>query len=227
VAGALRSFLRYLQFHGLRGSSLIAAVPIIRGWRLSRLPKAMTEKQRQDFLSEFDRSTATGRRNYAMVLCQLDLGLRVSEVARLRLDDINWREAIVRIEVAKTGRARELPLPVRVGRAISQYFRNGRPSSSDRHVFLRHRWRHGVAVGPDVIRRVIYRTFAKMKGCEHLRGSHVLRHTAATQMLRNGASLKKIADVLGHRSMNTTVIYAKVDLRTLAAVALPWPGVQP
>lgn len=227
AAGSLRSFLRYLQVQGLCGSSLIAAVPSIRAWRQARLPKTMTEKQRRDFLAAFDRMTATGRRNYAMVLCQLDLGLRVSEVAGLRLDDIDWRKAVVRIEAAKMGRARELPLPVRVGRAISQYLGDGRPLTSDRHVFLRHRWRHGIPVGADVIRKVIADTFAKVKGCEHLRGSHVLRHTAATRMLRNGASLKKIADVLGHRSMNTTVIYAKVDLGILAAVALPWPEVQP
>ncbi len=227
AAGSLRSFLRYLQTQGLCGSSLIAAVPIIRDCRLARIPKTMTEKQRRDFLSAFDRSTATGRRNYAMALCQLDLGLRVSEVVGLRFDHIDWRKATVHIEAAKTGRARELPLPDRVGRAISQYLRDGRPPTSDRHVFLRHRWRHGIPVDLDVIRKVIADTFAKVKGCEHLRGTHVLRHTAATRMLRNGASLKKIADVLGHRSMNTTVIYAKVDLGTLAAVALPWPEVQP
>lgn len=227
AAGSLRSFFRYLQVQGLCGSTLIAAVPSIRSWRLAEIPKTMTEQQRLDFLSAFDCSTATGRRDYAMALCQLDLGLRVSEVVELRLDDIDWRKAIVRIEAAKMGRARELPLPARVGQAISAYLREGRPPTADRHVFLRHRLRHGMPVSHQVIRLVIDNVFAKVKSCEHFRGTHVLRHTAASRMLRHGATLKKIADVLGHRSLNTTVIYTKVDLSNLAAIALPWPEAQP
>lgn len=186
----------------------------------------MTESQLRDFLSVFDRSTAVGRRDYAMALCQVDMGLRACEVAGLCLEDIDWRNAILRINTTKVKRAREFPLPVRVGRAISRYLRYGRFSTFTRSIFVRHGKRHGFPVSTHLIRWAMRRAYAEVQGCEHWTGTHVLRHTAATLMLRRGVSLKEIADVLGHQSIETTTIYTKVDLPALGAVALPWPEAQ-
>ncbi len=227
VASSLRSLLRYLQYRGWCEASLVAAVPRIANWKLASLPKALTDNQLREFLATFDRCTASGRRDRAMALCQIVLGLRVSEVANLRLEDIDWRNGIVRIAHGKGMRARELPLPSRVGQALQQYLRNGRPSGRCRNVFVRHKGAFGAPVTTALIRGKMRLAYAKVPGCSHLGGTHVLRHTAATRMLQRGASLKEIADVLGHRSLNTTAIYAKVDLPRLTEVALPWLAEQP
>lgn len=225
VASSLRCFLRYLQIQGRCGPSLVAAVPRIANWRLSTLPKALTQEQIREFLAAFDRSTATGRRDYAMALCQVVLGLRVCEVANLRLDDIDWRSGTIRVGPAKRSGPRELPLPKRVGQAVTRYLRDGRPPGRCRNVFVRHKGALGAPVTTGLIRGKMRLAYAKVRGCRHLGGTHVLRHTAATRMLQHGAKLKEIADVLGHRCLTSTAIYAKVDLPSLAAVALPWPGV--
>jgi integrase len=183
----------------------------------------MSDEQLRQFLAGFDRSTPTGRRDYAMALCQADLGLRISEVDALRLDHIDWHGATVRIVAGKTGRTRELPLTKGVGDAIAEYLRGGRPTTTCRHVFVRHTVPVGTALGTSLIRHVISRAFARVDGCAHWKGAHVLRHTAATRLHRHGASLKEVADLLGHQSLDTTAIYTKVDLPTLARVALPWP----
>lgn len=227
AAGSVRGLLRYLQLQGHCGPALVAAVPHIPRWQLDHLPRTMTDEQLHQFLGRFDRSTATGRRDYAMALCQTDLGMRVSEVAALRLEDLDWRQATLRITGGKTARMRELPLPEGVGRAIASYLRHGRPATSCRHVFVRHSVPVGTAVGTELVRGVIRRAFAEVEGCAHWTGTHALRHTAATRLHNRGASLKEVADLLGHRCLDTTTIYTKVDLPALAAVALPWPEEQP
>jgi integrase/recombinase XerD len=227
VASSLRRFLRYLQFQGWCGPSMVAAVPHIPQWRLAHTPKTLTDQQLHEFLAAFDRTTAVGRRDYAMALCQTILGLRVGEVAVLRLEDVDWRAGVLRIVSGKTRRTREIPLAARVGKAIAAYLRQGRPATSCRNLFVRHRIRHGMPVSKAVIREIIRDAYAKVNGCRHLTGTHVLRHTAATRMQQRGVSLKELADVLGHRSIDTTALYAKVDLPRLAAVARPWPEAQP
>jgi integrase len=187
----------------------------------------MTDEQLRRFLACFDRSNPTGRRDYAMVLCQVDLGLRVSEVSALNLEDVDWRAATLRIVGGKSGRTRELPLAEGVGRAVSEYLRDGRPATTCRRLFVRHTVPVGTAIGTELIRAKIRRAFARVEGCSHWTGTHALRHTAATRLHRHGASLKEVADLLGHRSIDTTAIYTKVDLTTLATVALPWPEDQP
>ena len=226
AASALRSFLRYLQFCGWCSPSLVAAVPRIAHWQLSHLPKAMTDEQLGKFLAFFDRATPTGKRDYAMALCLVDLGLRVSEVTDLLLDDLNWHAASLRVAASKAGRARELPLSRRVGQAIADYLRHGRPKALVRQVFVRHRRLQGTAVSASVVRGVMALAYDKVPGCEQWTGTHVLRHTVATRLLSRGANFKEIADLLGHRCLNTTAIYAKVNLPSLIAVALPWPEVQ-
>jgi integrase/recombinase XerD len=227
VVASLRSFLRYLQTRGWCDPVLVAAVPRLPKWRLAQLPRVMSEEQLDSFLAAFDRSTAVGQRDYAMALCQSDLGLRACEVAALRLDDIDWRSAVLRVPAGKVGRERELPLAVRVGRAIADYLRHGRPATRDRHVFVRHRMLCGTPVNTAVIQTAMQRGYLRVPGCEHWAGTHALRHTAATRLHRRGAKLKEVADLLGHRSLDTTAVYTKVDLPRLAAVALPWPEATP
>jgi site-specific recombinase XerD len=227
AASSLRSLLRFLQLQGDCEPGLVAAVPHLPRWRLDHLPRTMTDEQLRQFLACFDRATPTGRRDYALALCQVDLGLRVSEVSTLHLEDVGWREATLRIVGGKSGRTRELPLPQGVGRAIAEYLRSGRPATACRHIFVRHTVPVGTAIGTELIRGTIRHAFARVEGCAHWTGTHVLRHTAATRLHRHGASLKEVADLLGHRSIDTTAIYTKVDLPTLATVALPWPEDQP
>lgn len=227
AAASLRSLLRFLQLRGECGSALVAAVPHIPSWRLDHLPRTMTDEQIRMFLARFDRSMPTGRRDYAMALCQVDLGLRVSEVSALRLEDLDWRAATLRIEGGKSRRTRVLPLTDGVGRAIAEYLRRGRPTTTCRHVFVRHTVPVGTAIGTELIRGAIRRAFAGVEGCTRWTGTHALRHTAATRLHHRGASLKEVADLLGHQSIDTTAIYTKVDLPALASVALPWPEGQP
>jgi integrase/recombinase XerD len=223
AANSLRSLLRFFQLQGDCEPALVAAVPHIPSWRLDHLPRTMTDEQLRQFLACFDRSTSTGRRDYAMALCQVDLGMRVSEVSMLHLADVDWHEATLRIVGGKAGRTRELPLTEAVGRAISEYLRNGRPATTCRRIFVRHTVPVGTAIGTELIRGKIRLAFARVEGCAHWTGTHALRHTAATRLHRHGATLKEVADLLGHRSIDTTAIYTKVDLPTLATVALPWP----
>jgi len=227
AAGSLRSLLRFLQLRGECGPALVAAVPHLPGWRLDHLPRTMTDEQLRMFLARFDRSAPTGRRDYAMALCQVDFGLRVSEVSALRLEDLDWRAATLRIEGGKSRRTRVLPLTDGVGRAIADYLRRGRPTTTCRHVFVRHTVPVGTAIGTELIRGAIRRAFVGVEGCSRWTGTHALRHTAATRLHHRGASLKEVADLLGHQSIDTTAIYTKVDLPALAAVALPWPEGQP
>ena len=227
AAGSLRSFLRFLQMRGLCGSNLVQAVPQIPQWRQEGLPKYMTEEQLRRLLDSFDCSDATGRRDYAMTLYMAELGLRVSEVTELHLDDIDWRVGTVRIRSAKERRTRLLPLPSRVGRATARYLHGGRPSSTHRQVFLRHSVPLGTPVSRELVRGVLRRAYVRSACPCEWTGTHILRHTAATRLLQRGASLKEIADLLGHQSIDTSAIYSKVNIPALAAVAMPWPEVHP
>jgi integrase/recombinase XerD len=221
---SLRSFFRFLALsHGF-DSSLASAVPSAPQWPLDRLPKALSDADLRAILAHFDPRTATGRRDLAMIRCMSDLGLRVGEVVALTLDDLNWRKGVVAIREGKGRRGRLLPLPAPLGRAIATYLREGRPSTSDRHLFLRHTVPAGTPVTHTLVRDVFRRAYAAATGRTGSIGTHVLRHTAAARMRAAGHSLKGIADVLGHRSVDTTAIYVKLDLEALRTVALPWPG---
>lgn len=226
AVASLRSFLRYLEMEGRCASGLVSALPRVATWRLAGLPRVLSDAQLTAFLAAFDQATATGRRDYAMALCQVDLGLRACEVAALRLEDLDWRSATLRLPAGKSGSGRELPLAARAGRAIADYLHHGRPTTRCRQVFVRHRLLHGTPLNTSVIQTAMHRAYAQVPGCEHWCGTHALRHTAATRLYCRGAKLKEVADLLGHRSLNTTAIYTKVDLPHLTAVALPWPEVK-
>jgi integrase/recombinase XerD len=223
LASSLRSFLRFLVLsHGL-DPSLAAAVPSMPRWPVDRLPRSLSDEDLRAVLAHFDTRTATGRRDLAMVRCMSDLGLRVSEVVALVLDDIDWRRGVVSIRNGKGRRDRLLPMPSPSGRAVAAYLRDGRPSS-DRHLFLRHTVPVGTPVTHTLVRGVFRRAYAAATGHTGSIGTHVLRHTAAARMRAAGHGLKGVADVLGHRSVDTTAIYVKLDVEGLRAVALPWLG---
>ena len=223
AAGSLRSFFRWLQFRGDARPNLIAAVPRFPRWRLAILPVVMTDGQLRTFLATFDRSTASGRRDYAMAVCMADLGLRVGEVAGLTVDDVDECAGTLRLGAGKSRRTRVLPMPRRVRQAVIGYVRRDRAKTDDRHVFVRHRVPAGQAVTRMLIRGVMRRSYAKVAGCEEWTGTHVLRHTAATRLHQAGADLKRVADILGHLSIDTTAVYTKLNVGRLAEVALPWP----
>jgi site-specific recombinase XerD len=159
-----------------------------------------------------------------MTLCMAQMGLRAGEVAALSLDDIDWRAGTLRLARGKERRTSVLPLPAKVGRAMVSYLRNGRPPTRARRVFVRHRAPLGEPLTSSSVTAVLRCAFVRA-GLPS-QGAHVLRHTAATRMVRAGASLKEVADVLRHRSIDTVMIYTKLDLTTLAEVAQPWPEVR-
>lgn len=226
AATAVRSFLRFLHLQGLSDGTLVHAVPVVRDTHRSTLPTALTTAQLRQLLAAIDQSTPVGRRDYAMLTCLASLGLRAKEVAELSLDAIDWRAGTLTIATSKARRASVLPLPARVGRAIAAYLRQGRPPTVARHVFVRHYVPIGAPLRSKVVVCAVQRAFRRAGLEVPSRGAHTLRHTAATEMVRAGVSLKAVADILRHRSLDTTVIYTTVDLPRLRDVALPWPEVQ-
>lgn len=223
ASDSLRSYFRFKGLQGEHTAALSAAIPTVAQWRMARLPKGISVEQITRLFKAFDRTSATGKRDYAITRCFVDLGLRTTEVARLGLNDIDWRQGLVRIR-GKGCRVDVLPLPQATGRALVDYLRHGRPPTSSRALFLRHRPPPGTPATPCVVRAAVRYAAARsgVEGCLH--GPQVLRHTLAQRLVQGGTPLKQIADLLRHRSLDTTTIYAKVDLPTLNRVALPWPG---
>lgn len=220
---ALRSFLQYARYRGEVTLDLAAAVPIVANWSMPSIPRAIGVGQVRQLLASIDRHTAIGRRDYAIVLLLARLGLRSGEVAFLELEDIDWGAGQVSVR-GKSDQRTALPLPADVGAAIAAYLRHGRPRSTSRRVFLRSKapirgFLTQCGIG-SIIRHALQRADIQAP----TKGAHQFRHALATQMLRHGASLTEIGEILRHRNIQTTTIYAKVDLAALRALALPWPG---
>jgi integrase len=190
---------------------------------LASLPKFIPAASVQKVLDRCDRQTPTGRRDYAILLLLARLGLRANEVAVLNLEDIDWDNARITIH-AKGGRWSQLPLPRDVGEAIAHYLRLGRPRCSCRRVFIRDCAPVTGFANSVAISALVKRALKKADVDSARKGAHVFRHSLATEMLRQGASLDEIGDLLRHKNLNTTAIYAKVDLAALRPLALPWPG---
>ena len=223
LTAALRSFLQYARYRGEVTVDLAAAVPVVANWSMTSLPRAIGTDQVRQLLASIDRSTAVGRRDYAILLLLARLGLRSGEVAFLELDDIDWNVGQLTVR-GKSGQRSELPLPAEVGKAIAAYLWRGRPNSASRRVFLRAKaplrgFRGASGVG-SIVRHSLQRADVKAP----TQGTHQFRHGLATEMLRQGASLSEISEVLGHRHPQTTKIYTKVDINALRTLALPWPG---
>jgi site-specific recombinase XerD len=220
---ALRSFLQYARYRGDLRLDLAAAVPPVANWSMTSIPRAIPPDQVRGLLASINRRTAIGRRDYAILLLLARLGLRASEVVLLELDDIDWQAGCFSVR-GKGGRRTELPLPNDVGKAIAEYLRYSRPRSSSRRVFLRGRAPIRGFLGQSAIGSLVRHSLKRAGIKAPTKGAHQFRHGLATQLLRHGASLTEIGEVLGHRSPETTKIYAKVDLDALRMLALPWPG---
>jgi site-specific recombinase XerD len=223
-AEAIRSFLRFLVFRGEIRPGLEGAAPSPPQWKYASLPSRLTPEEVERVLAVYPDGSAISLRNRAMLFLLARLGLRAQEVVSLCLDDIDWADGRFDLRPGKTRRARNLPLPHDVGQAIVTYLQSGRPQSESRQVFLQSRAPFGSLTGASVW--AIVRQAFKRAGLIVPSGvaSHIFRHTIASEMVNHGASFKDVADVLGHQSIQTTGIYAKLELDTLAAVALPWEG---
>lgn len=223
MVSALRSFFRYLRHRGDITIDLAACVPPIANWRFSTLPKFLQSHQVQQVLSQCDRGTTRGRRDYAILLLLARLGLRACEIVNMALDDIHWQAGEISIQ-GKGKRSALLPLPPDVGQAIAAYLKKDRPICSTRRVFIRMRAPRRGFANSEAISTIVARALKRAGVDSPHTGAHVFRHTLATQMLRQGASLADIALLLRHSSINTTTLYAKVDLAALQTLAQPWPG---
>jgi site-specific recombinase XerD len=223
---SLRAFLRYLSFAGESRDDLALAVPAVASWRLGRLPRCLSEDELARLITACDGTTRGLLRDRAIVLLLSRLGLRAGDVARLRLGDIDWRNGILRV----TGKGRyevALPLPQEVGDALLDYLAR-RPAGGDSdHVFLRNRAPCTPFATGDGVSSVVKHALLRAGIKAAAKGAHLLRHTAATQMLRSGVPLDQIGLVLRHRSLDMSAYYAKVDVALLRGVAQPWPGVHP
>ena len=221
---ALRQFLRFIVIRGAISSALVDAVPSVstHGQSPAR-PTVLTEEQRRKLLRSFSRCTPVGRRNYAMTICMIDLGLRISEVIALRLDSVDHRQHVLIVPAVKNGRGRTLPLPRRVEAALVAYIRKGRPQSDCTQLFLSDPKRCGTALSIGAARQHVIRAFGRCGFPASWGGVHRLRHTFASRLHSHGADLKQIADLLGHREVETTNLYAQVDVRDLRALVQPWP----
>jgi site-specific recombinase XerD len=216
----LRCFLRFLHVEGEITRDLTGAVPRIASWRLASLVKALDPDSIAGLLRSCDLRTPFGRRDLAAVTLMSRLGLRAGEVTTLRLDDIDWRAGEITVR-GKGARQEQLPLPVDVGEALAEWLREGRPRCDHALVFTRLRAPH-TGLTPTAINAIV-KSACKRAGLPVV-NAHRLRHTAATEMLRAGASLSDVGQVLRHRDADTTAIYAKVDRLALAALIQPWPG---
>jgi integrase/recombinase XerD len=223
LTSALRSFLRYARYQGAVTLDLAAAVPAVANWSMPAIPRAIGDEQVRQLLASIDRRTAMGRRDYAIVLLLARLGLRANEVAGLELADIDWKAGQVSVRGKRDHRT-VLPLPADVGAAMAAYLRHGRPPSSSRRVFLRSRAPIQGFLGQCAIGSIIRHRLHRAGIAAPTTGAHQFRHALATRMLRRGASLTEIGEILRHRHPQTTMVYAKVDLPALRTLALPWPG---
>jgi site-specific recombinase XerD len=224
VCWSLRAFLRYLHHRGLNPHALAGCVPSMRQWKLATLPTYLSAAQVQKALDGCDRATAMGRRDYAILMMLAKLGLRANEVATLTLDDIDWRTGEMIVHAKGRQRTR-MPIPRDVGAAVVAYLRHSRPKSSCRRLFVRTLAPHiGFASGCAI--SMIAKAALDRVGiedCAH-RGAHIFRHSLATELLRAGATLSEIGQLLRHESHDTTRTYAKVDIEALRTLSLPWPG---
>ena len=219
---ALRSFFRFLLEHGWIEVDLAACVPAMASWRLSSVPRYLAAEEIERLLGSVDRTTTSGRRNYAVLLLLARLGLRAGEVVSLELEDIDWRAG--EILVRGKGLLHErLPLAPEVGEALVAYLHADRPPSPSRRLFICRKapWR-GFA-GASTVSTIVRRALARADLHPRSQGAHLLRHSLATAMLSRGASLGEIGELLRHRAASSTEIYAKVDFRALRALAQPWP----
>ena len=219
----LRGFLRYMHLRGQCAPGLVAAVPHVAVHGQGHRCSALSEGQRQKLLHAFERARPVGRRDYAMTLCMLDLGLRATEVIRLQLDDIDWTAGHMVVPKTKSDRGRELPIPHHVLASLRQYVRQGRPRSATTQLFLRHGRRSGQPLTRGLLKQTLQGAYRRCRFPGTWNGTHRLRHTFATRLYGEHVEPKTVSDLLGHRHLDTTNIYVHLGPSALRSIAQPWP----
>lgn len=221
INSALRDYLRWRSTCGDAVQPLLGVIARPARWRMTSLPRSLTPEQVVRVLDACATARGSPKRSVAIVRLALDLGLRIGEIAGLQLDDIDWERGTITLKRTKSRRQDVLPLQRAAGQALADYIRHERPSSNHRAVFVTHLAPRGRPIGPLGLSAVVKRAFRRV-GITTGR-AHLLRHTLACRLVNSGSPIKEVADILRHRSLDTTQIYAKVDLRALAEVAMPWP----
>lgn len=221
VVAALRAYIRYRATCGDASHALLGAISSPVRWSQASLLRALTTEEVQWLEAYCAQAKRAPLRLAAMVRLALDLGLRVGEIAKLELGDFDWRAGTVTLKRTKSERQDVLPLPAATGQALAQYIRHERPVTTLTSMFVRRLAPHDRPIGVDAVSRTIGRA---LRSAGISRSCHALRHTLACRLVNSGSPIKEVADVLRHRSLDTSLIYAKLDLQLLAEVALPWPG---
>ena len=224
AASALRSFFRFLRAAGPREDRLEDTVPMVPR-RNTGLVRHLGSGTFEQLIASLDSSSPRGLRDRAIILCIARLGLRAGEVVQLRLDDLDWSNATVRVRARKTGRGALLPLTAEVGKAVADYLQHARPDTSAREVFVLHWLRVGAPISSSIVGRAVAHALDNADIQAPIRGANLLRHSLATELLEHGAGLGEIGDLFGHSSLATTKIYAAVDVAALREIGLPWPQV--
>jgi site-specific recombinase XerD len=219
----LRDFCRFLYLHKYIQDDLSVSIPRVPYWKATRLPNYLKCSDTERVLKTCERNTPKGMRNYAILLLLVHLGLRAGEVLNLTLDDIDWESGEITI-CGKDSKRNRLPLPQEIGKALVQYLQHGRPPCSSRHLFIRLRAPHTKFQSSSPIGKIVERAIKRAGLNPPHKGSHLMRHTFATNLLRQGASLPEIGRMLGHERISSTLVYAHIDIRNLKQVAQPWPG---
>lgn len=222
AASALRTFFGFLRAQGWCEDRFADAVPMVPH-RPSGLVRHLDPKVLEQLLASLATASPRDLRDRAIILTIARLGLRPGEVARLQLEDIDWRNAALRVRVRKTGHGALLPLTSEVGTALADYLQHGRPQVDAREVFVLHWLRVGAPISTSIVGRAVQRALDHAGIDAPTRGGNLLRHSLATELLAGGASLPEIADMLGHSCLATTRIYAAVDIGRLREIPLPWP----
>ena len=221
-ASALRCFFRFLQFHGDISSHLSSSVPTVPSWRHTIIPEFLTTDETNSLIQHCESGTPRGQRDIAILLLLIRLGLRAIEICRLTLDDMNWDAGFISF-LGKNSKREQLPLLQDIGEAISTYLCHGRPQCSTRYVFIRAIAPFEAFSSSCSVANVVRNALERANLNPPRKGSHLLRRSLATMMLRGGASLTEIGQILRHQKADTTAIYAKVDLDRLRPIARPWP----
>ncbi|MGK0169361.1 MAG: site-specific recombinase XerD [Gammaproteobacteria bacterium] len=222
LVGSLRSYLRY---RASLGDDVTALLPVLASpavWRLASLPQTLTSDEVERVLNSFDASLPSWRRARAVAHCIARLGLRSAEVVALELEDLDWSAGTIRLRGGKSRRVDVMPMPPSVGHAIVEYLQLERPACQSRKVFVRHVAPVEEPLLPGLVKRVVRDAYQRC-GMSYTR-VHIFRHSLAARVLEGGGTLKEVADMLRHRNLESSQIYAKVDLQRLSAVAMPWPG---
>lgn len=219
----VRGYLGYLAIRGRSTQRLAATVPIVPAPRVALAPDVPSLRQIGTLLRTLDRRSPCGKRTYAAILCMSDLGMRVGDVSVLELSDIDWRNGTIRVGNKKSEKPFQLPLPDRLGRALVDYLKHGRPKTSCRYVFVGHGHPPGGRASAHSLKSAVWRAWEQSGLHGDFSGTHILRHSAGTRMKRKGVPIKVIADTLGHSALQTAALYAQVELPALRRVAQPWP----